>query len=128
SRRDGRAQPGVRGPIRPHLHSARRRARWRGDARHPAAPARQRPCRRADRGGRTTTPDLDGEAAQDAVLSRGGHMTELSTNSWGKSQVRLSKIHRGVDSDDFSEVTVSVALTGEVADAYLAADNAGVVP
>ncbi len=55
-------------------------------------------------------------------------MTELSTNTWGKSQVRLSKIHRGVDSDDFSEVSASVALTGDVSDAYMDADNSGVVP
>lgn len=55
-------------------------------------------------------------------------MARLATNSWGKSDVRVSKIHRGGDSDDFSEVTASVALTGEVAGAYLEADNAGVVP
>lgn len=55
-------------------------------------------------------------------------MTGLSANSWGKSAVRLSKIHRGGESDDFSEVTASVALTGEVKAAYLEADNAGVVP
>ena len=55
-------------------------------------------------------------------------MTRLSTNSWGKSEVRVSKIHRGEDTDEFSEVTVSVSLTGEVAAAYLDADNAGVVP
>lgn len=55
-------------------------------------------------------------------------MTRLSANSWGKSQVRVSKIHRSEEIDDFSEVTVSVSLTGEVAAAYLDADNAGVVP
>lgn len=55
-------------------------------------------------------------------------MTRLSANSWGKSEVRVSKIHRGEETDDFSEVTVSVSLTGEVAAAYLDADNAGVVP
>lgn len=55
-------------------------------------------------------------------------MTRLDDNTWGKSSVRLSKIHRGSESDDFSEVTASVALTGEVAAAYLEADNVGVVP
>lgn len=55
-------------------------------------------------------------------------MTRLTENSWGKSSVRVSKIHRGDDSDDFSEVTVSVALSGDVESAYLRADNAGVVP
>ncbi|MGH8912571.1 MAG: factor-independent urate hydroxylase [Acidimicrobiia bacterium] len=55
-------------------------------------------------------------------------MTDLSTNSWGKSSVRVSKIHRGQDADDFSEVTVSVALTGDVEAAYVNADNVGVLP
>lgn len=55
-------------------------------------------------------------------------MTRLTADSWGKSSIRVSKVHRGGDSDDFSEVTVRVALTGEVQAAYVGDDNAGVVP
>lgn len=55
-------------------------------------------------------------------------MTRLSTNSWGKSSVRVSKVHRGTDADDFSDVTVAVQLSGDVEAAYTAGDNAGVLP
>lgn len=55
-------------------------------------------------------------------------MTRLADNSWGKSSVRVSKIHRGEGSDGFSDVTVQVLLQGEVEAAYLEADNSRVLP
>lgn len=55
-------------------------------------------------------------------------MTRLADNSWGKSSVRVSKVHRGEDSDEFSDVTVQVLLQGEVEAAYLNGDNSAVLP
>jgi urate oxidase len=52
----------------------------------------------------------------------------LGANSWGKSGVRVSKVLRGSDSDDFVDVTVQVLLEGDVAPAHTAGDNTGVVP
>ncbi|HSJ33854.1 MAG TPA: urate oxidase [Acidimicrobiia bacterium] len=55
-------------------------------------------------------------------------MTRLGNNSWGKSAVRVSKVHRGEDLDSFSDLTVQLLLQGEVEAAYRDGDNAGVVP
>lgn len=55
-------------------------------------------------------------------------MSRLGDNSWGKTSVRVSKIHRGDDEHGFSELTVDVQLTGEVEDAYVRGDNARVLP
>lgn len=55
-------------------------------------------------------------------------MAELGANRWGKSDVRVSKIHRGDLADDFSDVTVSVLLEGDVADAHTRGDNGEVLP
>jgi len=55
-------------------------------------------------------------------------MTRLGENSWGKSSVRLSKIHRGEAADDFTDLTVQVLLSGEVQAAYVDGDNARVLP
>jgi len=55
-------------------------------------------------------------------------MSRLSDNSWGKSSVRVSKIHRGDDGDGFSDLSVQVLLQGDVEAAYSAGDNAGVLP
>lgn len=51
----------------------------------------------------------------------------LGHNHWGKSEVRVSKVHRG-ESDDFSDVTVQVLLEGDVEAAFLEGDNGAVLP
>lgn len=55
-------------------------------------------------------------------------MTRLSDNTWGKSSVRVSKIHRGEETDDFSDLTVQILLRGDVEAAYREGDNAAVLP
>lgn len=55
-------------------------------------------------------------------------MARLGENRWGKSEIRVSKIHRGDTSDDFSDVTVQVLLEGDVDAAHTAGDNRAVVP
>lgn len=55
-------------------------------------------------------------------------MSRLDASSWGKSSVRVSKIHRHGNRHEFTELTVNVQLTGKVQAAYLDADNAGVLP
>jgi urate oxidase len=52
----------------------------------------------------------------------------LGANSWGKTGVRLSKVVRGQDGDDFIDLTVQVLLDGDVAAAHVEGDNSGVVP
>ena len=55
-------------------------------------------------------------------------MAGLVGNSWGKSDVRVSKVHRGDLADDFSDVTVSVRLEGDVDAAHTEGDNRNVLP
>ncbi|HLF59678.1 MAG TPA: urate oxidase [Acidimicrobiia bacterium] len=55
-------------------------------------------------------------------------MARLGANRWGKSEIRVSKIHRGDTSDDFSDVTVQVLLQGDVETAHTAGDNRVVLP
>lgn len=55
-------------------------------------------------------------------------MATLGPNRWGKSEVRVSKVHRGEVADDFSDVTVSVLLEGDVAAAHTEGDNSEVLP
>ena len=55
-------------------------------------------------------------------------MAELGKNRWGKSDIRVSKIHRSEDEDDFSDVTVQVLLQGQVELAHTEGDNSGVLP
>lgn len=52
----------------------------------------------------------------------------LGSNRWGKSEVRVSKVYRGEDADDFSDVTVQVLLEGQVAAAHTHGDNSAVLP
>jgi urate oxidase len=52
----------------------------------------------------------------------------LGANRWGKSQVRVSKVIRGEEGDDFLDLSVQVLLEGDVAAAYTEGDNAAVVP
>lgn len=55
-------------------------------------------------------------------------MARLGENRWGKSEVRLSKVHRGDRVDDFSEVSVQLLLEGDVESAHVEGDNRSVVP
>lgn len=55
-------------------------------------------------------------------------MSRLGDNMWGKSSVRVSKIHRGEDADGFSDVSVQILLQGDVEAAYVEADNSRVWP
>lgn len=55
-------------------------------------------------------------------------MATLGSNRWGKSGVRLSKVHRGDGFDDFSDLTVQVLLEGEVERAHTDGDNSSVLP
>jgi urate oxidase len=52
----------------------------------------------------------------------------LGPNRWGKSDVRLSKVFRGDDGDDFLDLTAQVLLRGDVAAAHVEGDNSAVVP
>ena len=52
----------------------------------------------------------------------------LGSNRWGKSGVRISKVLRGPDSDDFVDLTVQVLLEGDVASAHTEGDNSFVLP
>ena len=45
-------------------------------------------------------------------------MGSLGANRWGKSEVRVSKIHRGDNLDGFSDVTAQVLLAGDVERAH----------
>lgn len=55
-------------------------------------------------------------------------MAELGVNRWGKSRVRVSKLHRGEVADDISDVIVSVFCEGDVAAAHTDGDNRNVLP
>lgn len=52
----------------------------------------------------------------------------LSDNRWGKTDVRVSKVFRGGDGDDFIDLTIQVLLRGDVAAAHTEGDNSAVVP
>ena len=55
-------------------------------------------------------------------------MARLGKNRWGKSEVRVSKIHRSESGDDLSDVTVQVLLEGSVEPAHTIGDNTAVLP
>ena len=55
-------------------------------------------------------------------------MAKLSENRWGKSEIRISKIHRSDGSDDFSDLAVQVLLQGDVESAHTGGDNRAVLP
>jgi urate oxidase len=52
----------------------------------------------------------------------------LGANNYGKSGIRLVKVHRRGDSHDIADLTVSVHFEGEFAAAHVAGDNADVLP
>jgi urate oxidase len=55
-------------------------------------------------------------------------VAQLGENRWGKSGIRVSKIHRGETRDDFSDLTVQVLLQGDVDAAHITGDNQAVLP
>jgi urate oxidase len=55
-------------------------------------------------------------------------VARLGENRWGKTSVRVSKVHRGSGGDAFSDLTVDIALRGAVEAAFTQGDNAGVIP
>lgn len=52
----------------------------------------------------------------------------LGDNRWGKSGLRVSKVFRGEDEDDFIDLTVQVVLRGDVEAAHTSGNNSRVVP
>jgi len=52
----------------------------------------------------------------------------LGDNRWGKTGIRVSKVFRGDDGDDFVDLTIHVSLRGDVAAAHTDGDNTAVVP
>jgi urate oxidase len=52
----------------------------------------------------------------------------LGANRWGKSEIRVSKVLRGEDSDDFIDLSVQVLLEGDVTAAHTEGDNRHVLP
>ncbi|HEX2404823.1 MAG TPA: urate oxidase, partial [Acidimicrobiia bacterium] len=52
----------------------------------------------------------------------------MGKNRWGKTDVRISKIHRTDSGDDFTDLSVQVLLEGDVEEAHTMGDNKGVLP
>ncbi len=55
-------------------------------------------------------------------------MATLGPNQWGKSEVRVSKVLRGENQDEFLDLTVQILLTGDVGAAFRDGDNSAVLP
>jgi len=55
-------------------------------------------------------------------------MPHLGRNRWGKTDVRVSKIHRTDSGDDFFDLNVQVLLEGDVETAHTEGDNRAVLP
>jgi urate oxidase len=55
-------------------------------------------------------------------------LTVLGGNRYGKSGIRLVTVDRGAASHQLTDLTVDVTVEGRFADAYVAGDNAGVLP
>ena len=52
----------------------------------------------------------------------------LGPNRYGKAETRLVRVVRGGDAHELVDLTVSVALSGDLAATHLRGDNAGVLP
>ena len=52
----------------------------------------------------------------------------LGANRYGKSGVRVFKLHRGEDRDEITDVTVRVLLSGDYREAHVSGDNRNVLP
>jgi urate oxidase len=55
-------------------------------------------------------------------------VAQLGENRWGKSGIRVSKIHRGETKDDFSDLTVQVLLANDEVTTHTSGDNTTVLP
>lgn len=55
-------------------------------------------------------------------------MATLAENRYGKSQVRLARVKRRVDRNEFQEWTVQVLLRGDFESSYTEGDNSKVLP
>ncbi len=55
-------------------------------------------------------------------------MATLGANQWGKSEVRISKVLRGDDNDEFLDLTVQILLSGDVELAFVEGNNSAVLP
>src|SRR3970282_1380805 len=58
----------------------------------------------------------------------GADVARLDRSRWGKSEVRMSKIHPSESGDDFSDLSVQVLLEGDVEPAHTRGDNSAVLP
>ncbi|MGA2097712.1 MAG: factor-independent urate hydroxylase [Candidatus Acidiferrum sp.] len=55
-------------------------------------------------------------------------MTKLAENSYGKSRVRLAKLKRYADHNDFHEWTIEISLQGDFDSCFVAGDNSKILP
>lgn len=55
-------------------------------------------------------------------------MARLDRNRWGKTDVRVSKVHRSDSGDEISDLNVQVLLEGDVESAHVRGDNRSVLP
>jgi urate oxidase len=55
-------------------------------------------------------------------------MAVLGENRYGKAEVRLLKVDRATDRHVLHDLTVSIALSGDLADVHLHGDNSAVLP
>jgi urate oxidase len=55
-------------------------------------------------------------------------MSKLAENAYGKSQVRLARVKRHADRNDFREWTIEISLQGDFESCFVAGDNAKILP
>ncbi|MBU6454179.1 MAG: urate oxidase [Cyanobacteria bacterium REEB67] len=62
-----------------------------------------------------------------SVAKNGTMSSVLSHNAYGKSGIRLTKVSRHADRQDFKEMTVNIQLEGDFAQSYTTGDNTAIV-
>jgi|SRR5277367_1284651 len=55
-------------------------------------------------------------------------MAKLSENAYGKSRVRLAKVKRHADHNDFREWTIEISLEGDFESCFVTGDNSKILP
>src|SRR5277367_4511300 len=55
-------------------------------------------------------------------------MSKLAENVYGKSRVRLAKVKRHADHNDFREWTIEISLQGDFDSCFVAGDNSKILP
>jgi len=55
-------------------------------------------------------------------------MITLSENQYGKSRVRLARVKRNSDHNDFREWTIEISLAGDFESCFIAGDNSKILP